>query len=74
MSKSQGHGHGPRVPPSNGRRVWFVREGEQERRLGTLWTTYDGSVLIREDAAPGLVVLPLASQGTRWGSEERDKA
>jgi hypothetical protein len=49
-----------------GARVWLQLDGE-ERTTGVLLSTADIGVVIREDAKPGVVVLPWSAEGGRWG-------
>ena len=49
-----------------GRRVWVANE-DGTKLNGTLWFTNESNVLIREDRRPGLVTLPQAAEGERWG-------
>ena len=52
-----------------GIRVW-VADRDGKKHNGTLWWTDETSVLIREDGRTGLVALPKAAEGTRWGVAE----
>ena len=49
-----------------GARVWLQLDGE-ERTTGVLLSTAAIGVVIREDAKPGVVVLPWSAEGDRWG-------
>ena len=49
-----------------GRRVW-VADADGKRHYGTSWWIDETTVLIRKDGVVGLVSLPKAEEGTRWG-------
>ena len=50
-----------------GQRVWVADETDGKKRSGTLWWTDEDTVLIRENGRAGLLALPKAAEGTRWG-------
>jgi hypothetical protein len=52
-----------------GLRVW-IADPDGKRHTGTLWFTDETHVLIREDGRAGLLELPKAAEGTRWGFEQ----
>jgi hypothetical protein len=53
--------------------VW-VANADGEKHNGTLWWSDEPSVLIREDGGAGLLELPKAAEGTRWGfADDGDK-
>ena len=54
-----------------GARVWLHLDGE-EHTTGVLVSTADIGVVIREDAKPGVVVLPWSDEGERWGFEDSE--
>jgi hypothetical protein len=57
----------------SGLRVW-VANADGEKHNGTLWWSDEPSVLIREDGGAGLLELPKAAEGTRWGfADDGDK-
>jgi hypothetical protein len=58
-----------------GARVWLHLDGEK-RTTGVLLSAAEIGVVIREDAEPGVVVLPWTEEGDGWGfaSEGGDDA
>jgi hypothetical protein len=48
-----------------GKRVWV--DVDDERRRGTVLSTDDSSVVIREDGGKGVIVVPSRREGERWG-------
>jgi len=52
--------------------VW-VADADGKRHYGTSWWTDETTVLIRKDGVVGLVSLPKAEEGTRWGFADGDE-
>ena len=54
-----------------GFRVW-VADADGNTHNGTLWWVDETSVLIRRNGRVGLLTLPKAAEGTRWGFVENN--
>ena len=54
-----------------GLRVWVV-DADGRTHNGTLWWDDETSVVIRRNGRTGLVTLPKATEGTRWGFRDKN--
>ena len=54
-----------------GLRVWVV-DADGKTHNGTLWWDAETSVVIRQNGRRGLVTLPKAAEGVRWGVVDND--
>ena len=51
--------------------VWVV-DADGKTHNGTLWWVDETSTLIRRNGRVGLLTLPNAAEGTRWGFRDKN--